>query len=138
MESDNHGTIRKTFKNHFEQKHESSDKMDKKNNRKSNNLRFWSKTEQTIVDERKNTKASTLPNDVKYNTHNLRDVEKTPKKDATKKDEINSIKTDNKNIGVEHNGTITNDEDESSGVPTKKRSVSNETETTDEENDVKE
>ena len=82
-------------------------------------------------------KASTLHNDGKYNTQNIRDVEKTPKKAATKNGSINSIKTDNKNIGVEHKGAITSDENESTGVSIQKRSVSKETETPDSFHDVK-
>ena len=122
MDSDNHGTIRKTFKNHFEQKHESNDKLDKRNNRKSNNSRFRSKSEQTIVrEEQANVKASKLPNNVKYKTQNTVDAEGSP--DTRKKDESNSIKADNMNTNVEGSSRNTSVDDNHTGSSIKKRSV---------------
>ena len=48
MNSDSQG-IEKTFKNHFVEKHESSDKVHEKNNGKSNSVRYWSMKKKTVA-----------------------------------------------------------------------------------------
>ena len=72
MNSDKQG-IRKTFKNHFaQQKHETGDKLNEKNNRIYNSFMYWN-MKQEVPAKEQNTRAPDSLDSIHHSTDTIRD-----------------------------------------------------------------